>query len=44
MTVNDASTELSDLLDAAEACGTSNNAQADALRTRIDWVIWETTH
>lgn len=44
MTVNDASTELSDLLDAAEACGTSNNAQADALRTRIDWVIWGITH
>ncbi|HZP67041.1 MAG TPA: hypothetical protein VFB32_12095 [Rudaea sp.] len=32
------------LLDAAEDCGISTNAQADALRTRIDWVIWATTH
>ena len=41
---NDAAATLGHLLDAAEACGTSSNAQADALRTRIDWVIWTTTH
>jgi hypothetical protein len=43
-TAGDASGMLGHLLDAAEACGTSSNAQADALRTRIDWVIWGTTH
>ena len=32
------------LLDAAEACGQSTNAQADTLRTRIDWIIWADTH
>jgi predicted lipid-binding transport protein (Tim44 family) len=32
------------LLDAAEACGQSANVQADALRTRIDWVVWASTH
>ena len=41
---NDTTGELSHLLDAAEACGTSANAQAEALRTRIDWVIWRATH
>ena len=35
---------LGHLLDAAEASGQSTNAQAEALRTRIDWVIWATTH
>jgi hypothetical protein len=43
-TANDAQGELGDLLNAAQACGTSTNAQADALRTRIDWVIWNATH
>jgi hypothetical protein len=41
---NDSAGALSHLLDAAEACGQSTNAQADALRTRIDWVIWASTH
>ena len=40
----DAAGALGHLLDAAEACGKSSNAQADTLRTRIDWVIWGTTH
>ena len=41
---NDRETAIQRLLDAAEACGQSTNAQADALRTRIDWVIWANTH
>jgi hypothetical protein len=41
---NDRERALGHLLDAAEACGQSANAQTDALRTRIDWVIWATTH
>ncbi|HEU4610582.1 MAG TPA: hypothetical protein VFS15_00840, partial [Kofleriaceae bacterium] len=28
------------MLDAAEAAGRSAHAQADAWRTRIDWVLW----
>ena len=40
----DAAGMLGHLLDAAEASGTSSNVQADALRTRVDWVIWGTTH
>lgn len=35
---------LSHLLDAAGDCAASTNSQADALRTRIDWVIWAGTH
>ena len=35
---------LGHLLDAAADCAASANAQADALRTRIDWVIWAGTH
>jgi len=31
---------VSSLLDAAEAAGRSTHAQADAYRTRIDWVLW----
>jgi hypothetical protein len=41
---NDRESALGHLLDAAEASGQSANAQGDALRTRIDWVIWATTH
>jgi len=41
---NDREGTLDHLLDAAEASGQSTNAQAEALRTRIDWVIWTTTH
>ncbi|MGA9333779.1 MAG: hypothetical protein WBV39_05820, partial [Rudaea sp.] len=40
---NDTEGTLQRLLDAAEACGRSTNTQADALRTRIDWVIWANT-
>ena len=41
---NDRDGAVSHLLDAAEALGQSTNAEADALRTRVDWVIWATTH
>ncbi len=41
---NDREVALGHLLDAAEASGQSTNVQAEALRTRIDWVIWATTH
>ncbi|MEO5558905.1 MAG: carboxypeptidase regulatory-like domain-containing protein [Dokdonella sp.] len=44
MNAGDREGSLQHLLDAAEACGTSTNAQADALRTRVDWVVWATTH
>jgi len=44
MTSGNGEAALSSLLDGAEACGQSTNAQADALRTRIDWVIWAGTH
>lgn len=44
LAANDVQGALAHLLDAAEACGQSSNSQADALRTRIDWVIWATTH
>jgi hypothetical protein len=41
---NDREGVLAALLDAAEALGSSTNAAADDLRTRIDWIIWATTH
>ncbi|HEY2395933.1 MAG TPA: hypothetical protein VGH81_08170 [Rudaea sp.] len=41
---NDSEGVVDHLLDAAEALGGSTSAQADALRTRVDWVIWATTH
>jgi hypothetical protein len=44
LAANDREGALGHLLDAAEASGQSTNAQAEALRTRIDWVIWATTH
>jgi hypothetical protein len=44
LAANDREGELQDLLDAAEACGQSTNTQAEALRTRVDWVIWAATH
>lgn len=40
----DRETALLRLLDAAEACARSANAQADALRTRIDWAAWAIAH
>jgi hypothetical protein len=40
----DRETALLRLLDAAEACARSANAQADALRTRIDWTAWAIAH
>ena len=40
----DGEAALASLLDAAEACGQSSNTGAEALRTRIDWVIWSGTH
>jgi len=44
LAANDREGAIGHLLDAADACGNSGNAQADALRTRIDWVLWATTH
>jgi len=44
LAANDREGAIGHLLDAAESCGQSANAQADALRTRIDWVIWADTH
>jgi len=44
LAANNTGGALGYLLDAAEACGGSTDAQADALRTRIDWVIWGITH
>jgi hypothetical protein len=41
---NDREGALGRLLDAAEALGASTNAAADGLRTRVDWVVWATTH
>ncbi len=43
-TANDKETTIQRLLDAAEACGQSTVPQADALRTRVDWIIWAKTH
>jgi len=44
LAANDREGEVSRLLDAAEALGQSTSAQADALRTRVDWLIWAATH
>jgi len=44
LSANDSNGALAHLLDAAEAGGQSMNAQADALRTRIDWIVWASTH
>jgi hypothetical protein len=44
ITAHDHEGAVQHLLDAAEACGQSTNAQADALRTRVDWVVWATAH
>ena len=44
LAANDRDGALGHLLDAAEALGSSTNAAANDLRTRVDWVIWATTH
>ena len=44
LAANDREAAISHLLDAAEALGQSTSVHADSLRTRVDWVIWATTH